>query len=67
MFSGLRVGGNRKKRRGEKEEERGSPRDLLRLLRYAKPYRGRLAFAIVSLSLVACARNALMYVLHGIG
>ena len=30
-------------------EKRGSPRDLLRLLSYAKPYRARLAVALISL------------------
>jgi subfamily B ATP-binding cassette protein MsbA len=35
---------------GEKDENRrGSPRDLLRLLSYARPYRARLAVAFVSL------------------
>jgi subfamily B ATP-binding cassette protein MsbA len=34
---------------GEKEEPRGSPRDLLRLISYAKPYRARLAVALISL------------------
>ncbi|HXG95046.1 MAG TPA: ABC transporter transmembrane domain-containing protein [Blastocatellia bacterium] len=33
----------------EKEKQRGSPRDLLRLLAYARPYRTRLALALVSL------------------
>ncbi|HXI91244.1 MAG TPA: ABC transporter transmembrane domain-containing protein, partial [Blastocatellia bacterium] len=32
-----------------KEKPKGSPRDLLRLLSYAKPYRGRLAIALLSL------------------
>ena len=31
------------------KEPRGSPRDLLRLLRYARPYRTRLAIALLSL------------------
>jgi subfamily B ATP-binding cassette protein MsbA len=31
------------------DEKRGSPRDLLRLLAYAKPYRARLTVALVSL------------------
>lgn len=38
----------------EKEEKKGSPRDLLRLLAYARPYRFRLAFALISL-LIASA------------
>jgi subfamily B ATP-binding cassette protein MsbA len=32
-----------------KEKTKGSPRDLIRLLRYAKPYRVRLAVALLSL------------------
>jgi ATP-binding cassette, subfamily B, bacterial MsbA len=39
-----RAGGEEKE-----EKQRGSPRDLLRLLAYAKPYRSRLAVAFVSL------------------
>ena len=40
----------RGKRKGEgSDEKRGSPRDLLRLLSYAKPYRARLAVALASL------------------
>src|SRR5262245_34674237 len=31
------------------EKRKGSPRDLLRLLSYAKPYRGRLTIALLSL------------------
>jgi len=38
----------------EKQERRGSPRDLLRLLGYARPYRVRLSIAFVSL-LIASA------------
>ncbi|HWP44310.1 MAG TPA: ABC transporter transmembrane domain-containing protein, partial [Blastocatellia bacterium] len=34
-------------------ERKGSPRDLLRLLTYAKPYRARLAVALVSLLLAS--------------
>jgi ATP-binding cassette, subfamily B, bacterial MsbA len=37
-----------------KEKQKGSPRDLLRLLAYTKPYRARLAIALVSL-LIASA------------
>ena len=55
MSSGI-LGNNRKKRKAEQEGERGSPRDLLRLLRYAKLYRARLALAIVCL-LIAGAMN----------
>ncbi len=33
----------------EEKEKRGSPRELLRLLAYAKPYRARLAVALASL------------------
>ncbi|HWC76352.1 MAG TPA: ABC transporter transmembrane domain-containing protein, partial [Blastocatellia bacterium] len=33
----------------DKEEKKGSPRDLLRLLSYARPYRARLTLALVSL------------------
>ena len=33
----------------EEKEKRGSPRELLRLLAYAKPYRVRLAIALTSL------------------
>jgi ATP-binding cassette, subfamily B, bacterial MsbA len=36
-------------RRPGRKQQRGSPRDLLRLLAYAKPYRVRLAFAFMSL------------------
>src|SRR5262249_44511887 len=32
-----------------KEKRKGSPRDLLRLLSYARPYSGRLAIALLSL------------------
>ena len=42
----------------DKDKERGSPKDLLRLLRYAKPYKWRLVVAFVSLviaSLLALA------------
>jgi subfamily B ATP-binding cassette protein MsbA len=37
----------------EKQERKGSPRDLLRLLRYARPYRARLAIALVSLMIAS--------------
>src|SRR5258705_8672982 len=41
---------NHGKRKGEEEDEkRGSPRDLLRLLSYAKPYRARLTVALACL------------------
>src|SRR4029079_13841876 len=33
----------------DKEKRRGSPRDLLRLLSYTRPYRARLAIALASL------------------
>jgi ATP-binding cassette, subfamily B, bacterial MsbA len=33
----------------DKKKERGSPRDLLRLLAYLKPYRGRIALALAAL------------------
>ena len=56
MLSSGILGNNRKKRKAEQEGERGSPRDLLRLLRYAKLYRARLALAIVCL-LIAGAMN----------
>src|SRR5215471_14785249 len=36
-----------------KEKIKGSPRDLLRLLSYAKPYRARLAIALLSLLLAS--------------
>ena len=36
-------------REQEKDKQRGSPRDLLRLLSYARPYRVRLAIALISL------------------
>jgi subfamily B ATP-binding cassette protein MsbA len=42
-----------KKKEGE-EKQKGSPRDLLRLLAYAKPYRVRLSIALLSL-LIATA------------
>jgi subfamily B ATP-binding cassette protein MsbA len=38
-----------KPRSATDDEKRGSPRDLLRLLAYAKPYRARLTVALVSL------------------
>src|SRR3954468_16460989 len=34
---------------GENEKTQGSPRDLLKLLSYTRPYRGRLAIAFTSL------------------
>src|SRR5262245_1312319 len=33
----------------DEKEKKGSPRDLLRLLAYARPYRGRLAVALLCL------------------
>ena len=56
MLSRRRVANPLNDRRTEPKEQRGSPRDLLRLLAYAKPYRGRLAFALVSL-FIAGAMN----------
>jgi subfamily B ATP-binding cassette protein MsbA len=35
--------------RRDKEAAKGSPRDLLRLLAYTKPYKGRLSLALISL------------------
>ena len=56
MVNRRRNGNNLNRRRAEPKGQRGSPRDLLRLLAYAKPYRARLAFAFVSL-LIAGAMN----------
>jgi subfamily B ATP-binding cassette protein MsbA len=41
--------GTAKEAPGTKEKPRVSPRDLLRLLSYAKPYQARLAVALLSL------------------
>ncbi len=42
----------------EKEKRKGSPRDLLRLLAYARPYKVRLAIAFLSLVIASAAALA---------
>ncbi|HXG68004.1 MAG TPA: ABC transporter transmembrane domain-containing protein [Blastocatellia bacterium] len=54
MESGQRSGDQTGPPEAAKEKQKGSPRDLLRLLSYAKPYRLRLAIALLSL-LIASA------------
>ncbi|MGA9772065.1 MAG: ABC transporter transmembrane domain-containing protein [Blastocatellia bacterium] len=49
MMRRIRKGSSTVYKEGEKEKAQGSPRDLLKLLSYTRPYRGRLAIAFTSL------------------
>lgn len=46
---------NEIKAKGDADKQKGSPRDLLRLFAYAKPYRWRLTIALLSLLIASAA------------